>query len=58
LPALHYLSRRILKPPDTLQSGLLLRGIAAVLADEDVLVRRYGLDMLLRVLRMDEALYK
>lgn len=58
LPALHYLSRRVLKPPDELQSGLLLRGIAAVLADDNVLVRRNGLDMLLRIMRMDGDIYK
>jgi hypothetical protein len=48
----------LLKPPDDLQSGLLLRGTAAVLADENVLVRRYGLDLLLRILPMDGELYK
>lgn len=59
LSALNYLSRRMLKPPDPTDvkdAGLLIRGVAAVLEDENVLVRRTGLDLLLRVLPLNGAL--
>ncbi|WVQ73679.1 hypothetical protein IAR50_003259 [Cryptococcus sp. DSM 104548] len=62
LAALNYLSRRMLKPPDhpeaTVETGLLIRGFAAVLGDDNLLVRRNGLDLLLRVLRLDSGVYK
>jgi hypothetical protein len=58
LAALNYLARRLPKPPENLQSGLVLRGIAAALEDENVLVRRNGLDLLFRIVRMDGELYR
>ncbi|ODO06352.1 hypothetical protein L198_01584 [Cryptococcus wingfieldii CBS 7118] len=62
LSALNYLSRRMLKPPDhpeaTVETGLLIRGFAAVLGDDNMLVRRSGLELLLRVLKLDSGVYK
>ncbi|WVQ78778.1 hypothetical protein IAT38_000869 [Cryptococcus sp. DSM 104549] len=62
LSALNYLARRMLKPADhpdaTIETGLLIRGLAAVLDDENVLVRRNGLDLLLRVLKLDKNVVK
>ena len=60
LSALNYLAKRMLKPPDpvevALDVGLLIRGVSAVLEDANVLVRRNGLDLLLRCLRLDGTL--
>lgn len=60
--ALNYLARRLLKPPDphevAIDAGLIIRGVAAVLRDENVLVRRGGLDLLLRILQLDNPLMK
>ncbi|WWD16667.1 hypothetical protein CI109_101097 [Kwoniella shandongensis] len=57
LSALNYLGRRLLKAPEAsgggIESGLIIRGVSAVLNDENVLVRRSGLDLLLRVIRLD-----
>ncbi|WRT65559.1 uncharacterized protein IL334_002504 [Kwoniella shivajii] len=60
LSALNFLSRRLLSPPeDTGQDvGLIIRGVSAVLTDENILVRRHGFDLLLRVLKLDESLFK
>ncbi|OCF39597.1 hypothetical protein I317_06612 [Kwoniella heveanensis CBS 569] len=60
LSALNYLSRRLLKPPVELitDSGLIIRGVSAALNDENVLVRRNGLDLLLRVLQLNGDLMK
>ncbi|WWC60178.1 uncharacterized protein I303_102743 [Kwoniella dejecticola CBS 10117] len=60
LSALNYLSRRLLKPPeeDPQDVGLIIRGVSAVLTDENVLVRRHGLDLLLRILKIDEPLFE
>ncbi|WWC97086.1 hypothetical protein V866_003964 [Kwoniella sp. B9012] len=60
LSALNYLSRRLLKPPEQGDSdvGLMLRGVSAALGDENVLVRRHGLDLLLRILKLNEPLFK
>ncbi|WVW80007.1 hypothetical protein I302_101980 [Kwoniella bestiolae CBS 10118] len=60
LSALNYLSRRLLKPPEQgdCDVGLMIRGVSAALGDENVLVRRNGLDLLLRILRLDEPLFK
>ncbi|EIW69034.1 hypothetical protein TREMEDRAFT_71761 [Tremella mesenterica DSM 1558] len=60
LAALNYLARRMLKPPaqELLDSGLILRGVAAVLEDGNVLVRRQGLDLLLRVITLDGTVMK
>ena len=60
LSALNYLGRKMLKPPDpqvlAIDAGLVIRGVAVVLEDENVLVRRGGLDLLLRILRLDGRL--
>ncbi|WVQ94532.1 hypothetical protein IAU59_001611 [Kwoniella sp. CBS 9459] len=60
LSALNYLARRLLKPPEDLSkdSGLIIRGVSAALNDENVLVRRNGLDLLLRILQLDGDLMK
>ncbi|WVF67091.1 hypothetical protein IAT40_001836 [Kwoniella sp. CBS 6097] len=61
LSALNYLSRRMLKPPEeesAIDSGLIIRGVSAALNDENVLVRRNGLDLLLRVLQLNGSLMK
>lgn len=52
----------MLKPPDPdvagIDAGMVLRGVASVLEDGNVLVRRGGLDLLLRVVRLDGDLMK
>ncbi len=62
LSALNYLSKRMLKPPDpeetSIDAGLLIRGVVAVLEDQNVLVRRAGLDLLLRTLRLDGTIIR
>jgi hypothetical protein len=60
LAALNYLSRRLLEPPDpgVLEVGLMVRGIASALEDENVLVRRSGLDLLLRVMSLDGSVLR
>ncbi|OCF74855.1 hypothetical protein I204_03697 [Kwoniella mangroviensis CBS 8886] len=60
LSALNYLSRRLLKPPKPGGSavGLVIRGVSAALGDENVLVRRHGLDLVLRILKINEPLFK
>lgn len=62
LAAVNYLSRTLTEPPIDLVSGsdvgLLIRGVAAVLGDDNMLVRRGGLDLLLRILPIDGAILK
>jgi hypothetical protein len=62
LAAVNYLARTLTEPPVDLVSdsdvGLLIRGVAAVLGDDNMLVRRGGLDLLLRVLPIDGAILK
>ncbi|KAK4687443.1 hypothetical protein P7C73_g2673, partial [Tremellales sp. Uapishka_1] len=59
LSSLNYLSKKMLEPPREAQyTGLMVRGVAAVLEDENVLVRRSGLDLLLRVFVMDGDVFK
>ncbi|ORX36308.1 Dopey, N-terminal-domain-containing protein [Kockovaella imperatae] len=61
LSGLNYLAKEMQKPPDPslgIENGLIIRGVAAVLNDENVLVRRNGLDLLLRVLRIHESIFK
>lgn len=57
LAALNYLTRQLSEVPEELVSssdvGLLIRGVAAVLGDQNMLVRRGGLDLLLRILPLD-----
>ncbi|ORY25817.1 Dopey, N-terminal-domain-containing protein [Naematelia encephala] len=54
LAALNFLARKLPKPPESgIDHGMMIRGVAAVLEDENALVRRSGLDMLLRLLRLD-----
>ncbi|KAL7419677.1 hypothetical protein Q5752_005591 [Cryptotrichosporon argae] len=56
LAALNYLARRLLEPPATSgndDNGLMIRGVAASLGDDNMLVRRNALDLLLRVLPLD-----
>jgi len=52
----------MLKPPDPdvagIDAGMVLRGVASVLEDGNVLVRRGGLDPLLGVVRLDGDLMK
>ncbi|KAL1409508.1 hypothetical protein Q8F55_003491 [Vanrija albida] len=62
LAALNYLARVLLEPPADLatatDSGLVIRGVAAVLGDDNMLVRRGGLDLLQRILPLDGAILK
>lgn len=62
LAAVNYLSRTLTEPPVHLASdsdaGLLIRGVAAVLGDDNMLVRRGGLDLLLRILPIDGSIVK
>ncbi|BEI90230.1 uncharacterized protein CcaverHIS019_0303000 [Cutaneotrichosporon cavernicola] len=62
LAAVNYLARALNEPPVHLVSdsdvGLLIRGVAAVLEDDNMLVRRGGLDLLLRILPIDGAILK
>lgn len=61
LAATNYLARKLLRssmPDQGLDVGLVVRGVAAVLEDENTLVRRGGLDLLLRVLPLSGSLMK
>ena len=61
LSATNYLARRLIQPPELredLDVGLVVRGVAAVLDDENSLVRRGGLDLLLRILPLSGHLVK
>lgn len=62
LAALNYLARRMTKPLDhpdaAIETGLLIRGLGAALDDENVLVRRNALDLLLRVLKLESKVLK
>jgi len=61
LSGINYLSRKLVKPPEPdikLDLGLLIRGVAAVLDDENSLVRRGGLDLLLRIFPLNGQIYK
>ena len=40
-----------------IEPGLIIRGVAAALDDDNVLVRRNGLDLLVRVLKIHETLF-
>ncbi|KAK1927398.1 Dopey, N-terminal-domain-containing protein [Papiliotrema laurentii] len=61
LSAINYLSRKMVIPSDDdhqgIDVGLVIRGVAAVLEDENSLVRRGGLDLLLRKLPLDGKLF-
>lgn len=61
LAALNYLSRRM-APPDeeqepSVETGLLIRGLAAAVSDENMLVRRNALDLVVRHLKLDGAVF-
>jgi len=62
LATLNYLSKSMTKAPevDTNSSdvGLMVRGVAAALEDENMLVRRNGLDLLLRITPLDGSVFK
>lgn len=62
LAALNYLARQLVEVPEELVTssdvGLLIRGVAAVLGDQNMLVRRGGLDLLLRILPLDGAIFR
>ena len=61
LSAVNFLSKRLPGAPDPsdhVDVGLVIRGVAAVLEDENSLARRGGLDLLLRVLPLNGALIK
>lgn len=62
LASLNYLSKALLKPPETVANssdvGLMIRGVAAALEDENMLVRRNGLDLLLRITPLDGVVFK
>lgn len=60
LAALNYLARQLAHPSEgrSMDVGLTIRGVAAVLDDQNVLVRRNGLDLLLRLLKLDGDLYQ
>lgn len=62
LATLNYLSRSMAKAPeldaDSSDVGLMVRGVAAALEDENMLVRRNGLDLLLRIILLDGKVFK
>jgi hypothetical protein len=62
LAALNYLSKALTKSPDASEGkpdvGLVTRGVAAVLQDENMLVRRTGLDLMLRILPIDGVIFR
>jgi len=62
LAALNYVSRKLVEPTEPLATGtdvgLMIRGIAAVLSDDNMLARRGGLDLLLKVLPLDGPIVK
>jgi hypothetical protein len=62
LAVLNYLSKSLVRPPEVDQNsadvGLIMRGVAAALEDENMLVRRNGLDLLLRILHLDGNIFK
>jgi hypothetical protein len=62
LAALNYLSKSLSKPSNILENksdvGLMVRGVAAVLKDENMLVRRNGLDLLLRITPLDGPIFR
>lgn len=62
LAALNYLSRQLTEVPEELVTssdvGLLIRGVAAVLGDQNMLVCRGGLDLLLRILPLDGSIFR
>ena len=53
LAALNYFARRLAGEVSHLQAGLMVRGVAAALGDQNMLVRRNALDLLLRAIPMD-----
>lgn len=61
LAALNYLSKALVEPPKELASGaavgLTLRGVSAALSDDNMLVRRGALDLLLRILPLNGAIF-
>jgi hypothetical protein len=61
LAGINYLSKKLVRPLESdtkLDTGLLLRGVAAVLDDENSLVRRGGLDLLLRIFPLNGAIFE
>ncbi|TXT04269.1 hypothetical protein VHUM_04267 [Vanrija humicola] len=62
LASLNYLAKVLTEPPADLatarDSGLVIRGVAAVLGDDNMLVRRGGLDLLQRILPLNGAILK
>lgn len=62
LAALNYLSRQLTEVPEELATssdvGLLIRGVAAVLGDHNMLACRGGLDLLLRILPLDGTIMR
>jgi hypothetical protein len=62
LATLNYLSKSMIKPPEIAANssdvGLMVRGVAASLEDENMLVRRNGLDLLLRITPLDGNVFK
>lgn len=62
LAALNFLAKQLVEPSEELSSGadvgLTIRGVSAVLSDDNMLVRRGGLDLLLRALPLDGMIIK
>jgi hypothetical protein len=62
LATLNYLSKSMIKAPEvdanSSDVGLMVRGVAAALEDESMLVRRNGLDLLLRITPLDGSVFK
>lgn len=62
MASLNYLSKSLVKAPGTVANssdvGLMIRGVAAALEDENMLVRRNGLDLLLRITPLDGVVFK
>jgi hypothetical protein len=62
LAVLNYLSKSLVRPPEVPENsadvGLVMRGVSAALEDENMLVRRNGLDLLLRIVPLEGEIFK
>lgn len=62
LAAINYLAKAMVEAPSDITSGpdtgLMIRGVAAALADDNMLVRRGALDLLLRTLPLNGSILK
>jgi hypothetical protein len=62
LAVLNYLSKSLVRPPEVSENsadvGLVMRGVSAALEDENMLVRRNGLDLLLRIVPLEGEIFR